>query len=252
MRFRHASVSFPALSIINAGKGIQVARLLIADNDADAIKQISAALTADGHQIAVAHSMEEAMIGLRASHSDMLLLGADDQSPKQCSTIRTDPMLGNIPIICMVASNALEARLDCFRQGADDCVGKPFEPAELVARVNAVLHRTLRTNDPRQTRFTAMSGRLAVDPFTHTAQADEHLIQLTPTEFQLIFALVCSAGKACSSDQLLETVWGHLPGTGDPALLRTQIKNLRRKLAAIDDSAEWVLTIPNSGYLVPA
>ena len=229
-----------------------MARLLIVDNDKHSIEQMSGALQSDGHQIAIAHSMEEAIRALHISRSDMLLYGSDGLKARECGTIRTDPMLVNLPIICIVANYELEARLDCFRQGADDCIGRPFEPAELVARVNAVLRRTQQAEENRETQFLALNGRLAVDPFTHTVWVDQQTVQLTPLEFQLFFKLVCAAGRPCSSEQLLEAIWGHIPGTGDPTLLRTQIKNLRRKLGAIDNSVEWVLTIPNIGYAVPA
>ena len=97
-----------------------MARLLIADKDQHSIEQMSVALQSDGHQIAVARSMEEAIRALHISRSDLLLLGGDGVTVRGCGTIRTDPMLVNLPVICIVANYELEARLDCFRQGADD------------------------------------------------------------------------------------------------------------------------------------
>lgn len=229
-----------------------MARILLVDSDQQSIEQINAALQADEHQTIAIDSAAAATRILRRDRFDMLLLGIKDDSIRICATVRTDPLRGKLPIICLITPDDLESRLSCFRAGADDCIGKPFEPAELAARVKAILHRTQQDDDSRHTQFLALEGRLAVDPLNHTVQADEQAVQLTPLEFQVLFKLVCAAGRPCSREHLIEAVWGYAPGTGDPALLRSQIKNLRHKLSSIDSSVEWVLTVPNNGYTVPA
>ena len=224
--------------------------LIIADNQ-QAIEQIGVALQHEGNQTTAAHNMDDAIRCLRRERFDMLVLGSSDDDLRLCAAVRTDPVLVNMPIICLSAHDDVATRLAFFRAGGDDYIVSPFEPAELTARVRAILYRTQRVDDQHPTRFLAVGGRLAVDPHTHTAQVDGQEVQLTSLEFQLLFKLVCAAGLPCAREQLLDAVWGYAPGTGDPTLLRTQIKNLRHKLSALDDSVEWVQTVPNIGYVVP-
>lgn len=228
-----------------------MARLLIVDDDQHSIEQISTALQHEEHQIHAAHSSVEAIRCLRRDHFDMLLFGIKEDNTRVCTAVRTDPLRGALAVICLIPSDDLDARLSCFRAGADDCIGKPFEPAELAARVKALLRRTLHGGDNRQPQLAALDGRLVIDPLTHAVLVDGEAVKLTPLEFQLLFKLVCAAGRPCSSEQLIEAVWGYAPGTGDSALLRTQIKNLRHKLGSVDPAVAWIVTVPNVGYYIP-
>jgi DNA-binding response OmpR family regulator len=132
--------------------------------------------------------------------------------------------------------------------GADDYVVKPFSPKELVARVRAVLRRA---RPPAASPAGVLrAGGLALDPGRHVASLDDRPLVLTPKEFDLLQALMESAGRVLSREQLLNRVWGYAHAEAIES--RTVDVHVRRLRAKLGPEGRRISTITGVGYRLEA
>ena len=149
-----------------------------------------------------------------------------------------------IAVILLTARGEESDRLVGLRQGADDYVVKPFSPAELVARVGAVLRRV---SPPDEEAPPIEHGPLRIEPATRSVFLDGEELSLTQREFDLLAYLAMHPGRVYSRDQLMEAVWGE-PFFEDTSTVTVHVRRLRAKLG--DDSAEprFIETVWGVGY----
>ncbi len=149
-----------------------------------------------------------------------------------------------IAVIMLTARGEESDRLIGLRQGADDYVVKPFSPAELVARVDAVLRRV---SPPDEEAPPIEHGSLRIEPATRSAFLDGEELALTMREFDLLAYLAAHPGRVYSRDQLMEAVWGE-PFFEDTSTVTVHVRRLRAKLG--DDPAEprFIETVWGIGY----
>ncbi|TFD78654.1 response regulator transcription factor [Cryobacterium psychrophilum] len=151
---------------------------------------------------------------------------------------------GNLPVIVLTARSTTEDRIQGLELGADDYVTKPFSPAEVVLRVQAVLHRY--SGLPAATGPVNYGNkRLRIDENAHKAWLDGTLLDLTPTEWGLLAAVAAAPGRVYSRYELVNRVRGY-EYAGYERTIGSHIKNLRRKLGA--DGADVVETVLGVGY----
>jgi two-component system, OmpR family, alkaline phosphatase synthesis response regulator PhoP len=150
----------------------------------------------------------------------------------------------DIPIIMLTARVEESDRLLGLDVGADDYVTKPFSPRELVARVRAVLRRVESGGGPTDVLRRA---DLAIDMAKMRVTRSETLIDLTPTEFQLLAALARQPGRVFTRAQLLDAIRGSEVDSFERAI-DAHIKNIRRKLEADSRRPRYVLTVYGIGY----
>ena len=225
--------------------------VLIVDDSSAFDQSVVAHLRAAEHQLVTVGCTRQAQENLASGGYNFLLLNIALDRQDICRWIRSSPQLGAMPIICASLQDELNERLNYFQRGADDFLVVPFDGRELAARVSTVLRRAM----PRiahSTPLVAAGGRVKLDVHRRMITVNDNDFSLTRLEYLLLFHLMQVAGKSVSTEELLETVWGYRDGTGDPALVRAQIKNLRRKLAPADQEAKWLRTMPGLGYQIAA
>jgi two-component system, OmpR family, response regulator BaeR len=169
---------------------------------------------------------------------DIMLPGMDGM--EVCRELRKS---SNVPIIMITARVDEIDRLLGLELGADDYVCKPFSPREVVARVKAVLRRSLSPPEGKQ----LVVGEIALDENKHQVLVGGREMKLTPCEFQLLKALVAHPNRVFSRAELLNVVQGY-DFEGYERTIDTHIKNLRKKVATIVPDHELVSTVYGIGY----
>lgn len=220
-------------------------KVLVVDDDAKVVEVIRLYLTHDGCEVITADNGVDGLRTAREKHPDLVVLdlllpGLDGW--QVCRTLRNE---SSIPIIMLTARTTEQDRIAGLDLGADDFVPKPFSPRELAARVRAVLRRQPGATEPTPGAVTR--GALKLDFSTRTAVFDGKLINLTPTEFNLLGIMVREPGRVFSRSDLIDKAFGFntdkLGHTID-----THILNLRRKLEMDQSSPKYIITVFGAGY----
>jgi two-component system phosphate regulon response regulator PhoB len=171
---------------------------------------------------------------------DLMLPGMDGL--EVCRRLRGDPVLAAVPIIMLTAKADEVDRVVGLELGADDYVVKPFSPKELVARVRAVLRRSR----PGEGTPVLTCGAVVLDPGRHQVTVGGQPVALTPKEFDLLQALLESAGRVLSREHLLNRVWGY--ARADEIVSRTVDVHVRRLRAKLGDEGRRIATVKSVGY----
>jgi two-component system response regulator MprA len=161
----------------------------------------------------------------------------DSDGRDVCQALRGQGM--STPVLFLTARDALTDRLAGFQAGGDDYVTKPFDLAEVVARLRALLRRA--GDDPAEE-----AAGLRLDPTDHTVSAGDAGVALTPTEFRLLATLAGSSGKAVRRVELVRTAWPYGAVVHDNTL-DVYVARLRRKLRSLGDAPE-IATVHGVGY----
>lgn len=226
--------------------------ILAVDDDPDVLGTLSRALQREGYEVGRAASGMDALQMLSERHPDLVILdiimpGLDGLTV--CRKIRADNQYNNLAILFLTAKGRTDDVVAGLDAGGDDYVSKPFELAELTARVRALIRRGQHNAVIESP--VLISGNLQLDSNTHqitSGNADP--IQLTATEHRLLRYLMEHSNQALSPQHLLEAVWDYPPGSGDPDLVRAHVRNLRAKLETLDSEANFIRTIHGVGYMI--
>lgn len=147
----------------------------------------------------------------------------------------------NVPVILLTARNELDDRIEGLNLGADDYLAKPFFVEELVARIHAVVRRT---TGERQNLVCV--GPIKLDRITREVTCNQHIVELTSREFNLLEYLMRSPGRVFTRTQILEHIWGYdfNPSTN---VVDVCVQRIRKKIDAIG-GAGWIESIRGVGY----
>jgi len=217
-------------------------KALIVDDDLVLADVVSFTLRRAGFEVMLAHDGKTALDRFQKESPGIVIL--DLELPQisgleVCRAIRTQ---SNTPIIMLTVRDTDEDVVKGLELGADDYITKPFSPAQLVARAQAVLRRGGSVQVPRSLSF----GELRLIPDRHAVELTNHPpIQLTQLEYKLIETFVLNKEQVLAANTLIDHVWG--PGGGDKAMLKQLVYRLRRKIEG-DDSTFEIEAIPGIGY----
>jgi len=202
-------------------------------------------LEKEGFVVNLAHDGEEALLQLKESKPDAVLL--DWMLPRVsgievCRQIRRTPAWKDLPIIMLTARGEEGDRVRGLDSGADDYVVKPFSPNELVARLKAVIRRAR----PNTTAETLSYSDIALDLSAHKVARGGKPVHLGPTEFRLLRFLMERPGRVFSREQLLDAVWGR----DAEVELRTVDVHIRRLRKALNGGGhnDVIRTVRAAGY----
>lgn len=219
-----------------------MARVLVVDDDRALIRALRVALAARGHDITVAATGDDGITQAALAEPDVVVLDLglpDLDGLVVCARIRE---WSAVPVIVLSATDSEERKVAALNLGADDYVTKPFGMDELEARIRAALRRSQRhDSEPNQ----LASGPLQVDLLHHETRLGGRPLDLTAREFDLLAFLVRHAGRTCTRQMILESVWGY-SNTSQSSHLRVYIHRLRQKLG--DEQGHLIRSIPGIGY----
>jgi two-component system alkaline phosphatase synthesis response regulator PhoP len=222
--------------------------ILVVEDEVRIARLVRDYLENAGYRVLVAQRGDEGLALARTERPDLIVLdlmlpGLDGLD--LCRTVRRDSL---VPIIMLTARAEEADRLVGLELGADDYVVKPFSPRELVARVRAVLRRARGAEaEPELLRH----GDLALDIGQHTLTVAGRPVDLTPTEFALLAAMLRAPGRVFSRLQLLDLVQGEAY-EGYERTIDAHVKNLRQKIGDDPRNPRYITTVYGVGYKLSA
>jgi DNA-binding response OmpR family regulator len=218
--------------------------ILVAEDDRDIAALIARCLQKAGWSPHLVASGDEALAYVRQHPVDVAIL--DVMLPgmsgfELCRAFRGAEATARLPIIMLTARAEEADRIIGLDLGADDYIGKPFSPNELVARIRALMRRTRREDRPeKMLRF----GRVVMDLSRHVVLDDDREVTLTAKEFLLLEYLLRHKERVLSRDLLLNDVWGYRY-TGGTRTVDVHVRRLREKLPMLVDA---LVTVKQFGY----
>ena len=219
--------------------------VLIVDDDPKLLKMLQRTLVYENLNVLIASNGLEALPLVSAQTPDLIVV--DWMMPKLDGLTfvqRLRDEENKTLILILTARDAIENRVEGLESGADDYLVKPFAPAELVARVHAMLRRVEAKPENQKVTYAGVS----LDPSTHEAQRGDMPLSLTVTEFNLLHLLLRHPRQVLERRQILNDVWGYDFG-GDDNVLEIYIGYLRKKLEA-DGGPRLIQTVRGVGYVL--
>ncbi len=221
--------------------------VLVVDDDVKLLKMLQRTLAYEGLQVVTAQNGEEALNQADVCKPDLIIL--DWMMPKMDGlTVVQELRAEKNPalVLMLTARDALENRVEGLESGADDYLVKPFAPAELAARVHALLRRT----DSKSAKEAVEFDGVTLDPVTREVRVDEQVIDLTKTEFDLLDFFMRHPRQVLERAQILNNVWGYDFG-GDDNVLEVYVGYLRKKMEA-GGHPRLIQTVRGIGYVLRA
>lgn len=218
-------------------------RVLVVDDEKPLAQMVATYLERASFSVAQAHTGIDAVDKARRFSPDVIVLDLGLPGMDGLEVCRQVRSFSDCYILMLTARGSEDDKIAGLTTGADDYITKPFGVRELVTRVRAVLRR------PRVTTMNAplVVGDLVIDPIAHQAQVNGSIVDLTGTEFALLFALALRSGQALSRHDLVTEVWD-TSWVGDERIVDVHIGNLRRKLGPDSRGRGFIETVRGVGY----
>lgn len=221
-------------------------KIMVADDDKNICELLRLYLEKEQYTVVIANDGNEAIAKFNAEAPALILL--DVMMPgldgwQVCREIRKK---SNVPIIMITAKGETFDKVLGLELGADDYVVKPFDAKEIVARIKAVLRRTVNGIQPESTVREVNYDKLVVNMTKYELKVNGKVVDTPPKELELLFHLASNPNRVYTRDQLLDEVWG-FEYYGDSRTVDVHIKRLREKLEGV--SEKWTLkTVWGVGY----
>ena len=220
-------------------------RVLVADDERAVRESLRRALVLEGYEVELASGGREALESVGNGRADVVVLDVlmpDIDGLEVCRRLRRGG--DRVPVLMLTARDAISDRVEGLEAGADDYLVKPFDLDELIARLRALLRRTLGTDGHDQLRF----ADLMLDADAHEARRGERRIELTRTEFLLLELFMLNPRRVLSRSLIHERVWGYDFGPASNSL-GVYVGYLRRKLEAAGEP-RLIHTVRGVGYVL--
>lgn len=230
--------------VCNTGKVIEMAKILIVDDDRDIAQLVSDSLEDEGFETAVCYGGEEALAYIEENAHDIALITLDIMLPgisglDICRQIRNTI---SCPIVFVSAKGKTLDTVLGLELGADDYIAKPFVVEELVARVKAHVRRDERSAQPQADGIIKV-GDIEINTGSFEVKKAGKSVAFSTREFQLLEYLMENAGKVLTREQIFSHVWD--TEFGDIGTVAVNIKSIRDK---IDPDNEYIKTVWGVGY----
>jgi two-component system response regulator MprA len=222
-----------------------VKRLLLVDDEPAVRAALERALNADGYSVATAGDGQQALEAIENRPPDLVVL--DVLMPvldgfETCRRLRASG--DKTPVLMLTAKDAVGDRVEGLDAGADDYLVKPFALEELLARIRALLRRSVPNADEQPLRF----ADLELDPVTREVRRAERMMELTRTEFLLLELFLLNPRRVLTREVIFDRVWGYDFGPSSNAL-EVYVSYLRRKTEA-DGEPRLIHTVRGVGYVL--
>ena len=220
-------------------------RLLLIDDDAELSKLVARFLAGEGFEVVWACGGEAGIAAALADAFSLILLDVMMPDTSGFEVLRRVRQRSRVPVLMLTARGDTHDRVRGLELGADDYLPKPFDPAELAARIRAILRRAV----PQGPLAGALAiGDIELDPGARAVRRDGAVVDLTTVEFDLLAALLRVPGTTVSREDLVRNVLRREFSPFDRSI-DTHVCNLRRKLGPLADGGERIKGVRGAGYL---
>ena len=220
--------------------------VLIVDDEPALVDVLEQYLRDDGFAVVRAADGPTAVELFEQHRPDLVVLDINLPGFPGTEVLRRVRAIRDVPVIMLTARVDEVDRVVGLELGADDYVGKPFSPREVVARVKSVLRRLDRADRPLPSATERRVGAIVIDPLAHEVRMNGKPVTLTPTQFKLLDVLSSHVGQTLTRDQLLERVSGE--GDVYDRTLDRHIANLRARIEPDPGNPRHILTVFGVGY----
>ena len=225
--------------------------ILVCDDDKEIVKAIDIYLTREGYNVLKAYDGLECINVFKENEVHLVIL--DIMMPNQdgIETLKILRELSSIPVIMLSAKSEDEDKIIGLNLGADDYVTKPFNPLELIARVNSGIRRYIKLGNYKQEESsnTYMTGDLSINDDLKIVTVDGKQVKLTPTEYNILLFLIKNKGKVYSIDQIYENVWDG-EAFGAENIIAVHIRHIREKIEINAKEPKYLKVIWGIGYKI--
>lgn len=235
----------------NVQQGAHIARLFVIDDDVDFCESLKGYLESGGFQFECAQRGEEGLERVLSGNFDLLILAGMLPGINGFEILRRLRARSRIPVLMLTMPDDDIDRIVGLEIGADDCLAKPFNPRELVARIHAVLRRSrydYQGHGIRRYPSILAVGDVRLDSSTRTVYRNGNQVRLTALEFDLLEHLLHSAGMVVSREEIATKVLGRQLSPLDRSI-DNHISRIRKKLGPRFQGYERIKTIRGVGYL---
>jgi DNA-binding response OmpR family regulator len=218
--------------------------IMVVDDEKRLVALVESYLKQEGYRVVTAHTGREALTVAQRESPDLIVLDVMMPEMDGYEFMRNHRTDHNTPIILLTARVDDEEKVIGLEVGADDYMTKPFRPRELVARVRAVLRRA---GEREPAAKVLKAEDIVLNRDQHTVRVSDQYVDLTPSEFDILSALMASPGRVYSRLDLLDIIQG-VRYEGYERTIDTHIKNLRSKIEPDPRSPHYIETVYGSGY----
>lgn len=224
--------------------------ILVCDDDKEIVKAIEIYLTKENYNVLKAYNGEECLNVLRDNTIHLIILDIMMPVKDGIETIKKIREEKAIPVIMLSAKSEDEDKINGLNLGADDYVTKPFNPLELIARVNSGIRRYTKLNTVETKKSNIYkSGELILDDDLKKVSVDGKDVKLTSTEFNILRFLIKNKGKVYSIDEIYQNVWGN-DAYEVENVIAVHIRHIREKLEINPKEPKYLKVIWGIGYKI--
>ncbi len=223
------------------------AHILLVDDDELLRRSLSFGLERAGYHVSTASVAEDALALSRQNPPDLVLLDIGLPGMDGLEALREFRAQYRVPVIFLTGRRREMDQVLGLELGADDYVTKPFDKDVLLARIKALLRRSQAEPTSPPQPSTLQVGDLEIDPKKHTVSVRDRAVELSPREFDLLYALASEAGAILSIDDILKRVWG-AEFAGEPQVVYVHIRWLREKLEDDPHHPRRIISVRGIGY----
>lgn len=224
--------------------------ICVCDDEAAIADLVGQLLTDEGYRSSVCYGASQVFDLMARDPFDLVILDIMMPGIDGFTCCREIRKTSQVPVIFLTAKDEEIDKVVGFELGADDYVVKPFKPRELMARVKARLRRmeSSQGSQGKNGRPLIEVSGVSIDEESYTASLLGEELSLTPKEYAILLCLAKQASRPVASGELFETVWGEPSSPQSNNTVMVHIRHVRKKLAEIDSSQEYIETVWGVGY----
>ena len=225
-------------------------RILVCDDDRDIVHALRVYLLGEGYDVLEANNGKQALEILEKEQVHLVLMDVMMPEMDGISAIVELRKQSNVPVILLTAKSEFSDKVLGLNIGADDYITKPFDPAEVLARVRSQLRRyvVLGAQDTKSETDVMRCGGIEMDDASKIVRVDGDTVNLTPIEYEILKLFLQNQGKVLSHKEIYKQVWKDDPLGGENNTVLVHIRHLRKKIEINPAEPRYIVAVWGHGY----